>query len=47
MGIPELCQKYCDSDYGAATLINPKIKLVRDKELAYGADLCNHCWIME
>jgi len=47
MGVPEVCQKYCDSDYGAATLMNPKLKLVRDKELAYGADLCNHCWIME
>ncbi len=47
MGVPEICQKYCDSDYGAATLINPKLKLVRDKELAYGADICNHCWIME
>jgi len=33
--------------HGAATLINPKLKMIRDKELAYGADLCNHCWIME
>jgi len=47
LGVPEICQKYCDSDYGAAPLIHPKIKMVRDKELAYGADLCNHCWIME
>ena len=47
MGVPEICQKYCDSDYGAATLINPKLKMIRDKELAYGADLCNHSWIME
>jgi len=47
MGVPEVCQKYCDSDYGSAPLIHPKIKMVRDKELAYGADLCNHCWVME
>ena len=47
MGVPEICQKYCDSDYGTATLINPKLKMVRDKELAYGANLCNHCWVIE
>lgn len=47
MGVPEICQKYCDSDYGAASLINPKLKLVRDKELAYGANVCNHCWVIE
>ena len=47
MGVPEVCQKYCDSDYGSAPLLHPKIKMVRDKELAYGADLCNHCWVME
>lgn len=46
-GVPELCQKYCDSDYGAAALIHPKLKLIRDKELAYGAEICNHSWIME
>ena len=47
LGVPEICQKYCDSDYSAISLIHPRIKLVRDKELAYGADRCNHCWIME
>jgi len=46
-GVPEICQKYCDSDYGVAALIHPKIKMVRDKELAYGAEICNHCWVLE
>ena len=47
LGVPEICQKYCDSDYSVIPLMYPQIKLVRDKELAYGADCCNHCWIME
>ena len=47
MGVPEICQRYCDSDYGAAAPMHPKLKLVRDKELAHGATICNHSWIME
>ncbi len=47
MGVPEVCQRYCDSDYGAAALIHPGLKLERDKELAYGAEICNHSWTME
>jgi hypothetical protein len=47
LGVPEICQKYCDSDFPAAKAIHPKVKLVRDKELAYGASVCNHCWVME
>jgi len=46
-GLPELCQKYCDSDYAVAALLHPKLKMVRDKELAYGAKICNHCWVIE
>jgi hypothetical protein len=46
MGVPEIYQKYCDSDYGAAALMHPKLKMARDKELAYGATTCNHSWIM-
>ncbi len=47
MGVPEICQKYCDSDYGAAALMHPRLKMVRDKEIAHGAEICNHSWIME
>jgi hypothetical protein len=47
MGVPEVCQKYCDSDYKVIPLMYPKIKLVRDKELAYGDDCCNHCWVID
>jgi len=47
LGVAEICRRYCDSDYPAAQAIHPKVKLVRDKEIAYGADCCNHCWVME
>ena len=46
-GVPEICQKYCDSDYVVARAIHPKVKLIRDKEIAYGAAICNHCYVME
>jgi hypothetical protein len=46
MGVPEVCQRYCDSDYNVIPLMYPQIKLVRDNELAHGADCCNHCWVM-
>ncbi len=46
-GKMEVCQAYCDSDFMVTDVIHPKVKLVRDKELAYGAAICNHCWIME
>lgn len=43
----KLCEIYCDSDFETAKIINPKVKLVRDKTLAKGDDYCNHCWIWE
>ena len=46
-GVPEICQAYCDSDYISASVIHPKVKLIRDKELANGADHCNHAWVLE
>ncbi len=46
-GNMELCRMYCDSDFIVTDVIHPKVKLVRDKELAYGAAICNHSWIME
>ena len=46
-GIPEVCQMYCESDYIAAKAIHPKVKMVRDKVLAYGDNLCNHSWVLE
>ena len=46
-GVPEVCQAYCDSDYISAPMIHPKAKLIRDKELANGADYCNHIWFLE
>jgi hypothetical protein len=47
MGVPEVCQAYCDSDFLSTPMIHPKAKLVRDKELANGADHCNHVWTLE
>ena len=46
-GLPELCHAYCDSDFVSAPMIHPKVKMIRDKELARGADHCNHVWVME
>jgi hypothetical protein len=46
-GVPEVCQAYCDSDFVSAPMIHPKAKLIRDKELANGADHCNHVWVLE
>ena len=46
-GVPEVCQMYCDSDHIVAPVIHPKIKLVRDKVIAYGDDYCNHTWVLE
>ncbi len=46
LGMPEVCQRYCASDYPAAKAIHPRVNLVRDKELANGASCCNHCWVM-
>lgn len=46
-GVPEVCQMYCDSDYIVAKTIHPKVKLVRDKVIAYGNDYCNHSWVLE
>lgn len=47
LGAPEVCVKYCESDYEACKAFNPSIKMVRDKVLAEGADHCNHTWVMD
>ena len=44
LGAPEVCVKYCESDYEACKAFNPDIKMVRDKVLAEGDDHCNHTW---
>ncbi len=46
-GVREICQKSCNSDFIKAKAIHPKVKLVRDKAIAYGAEICNHCYVME
>ncbi|MBW1673788.1 MAG: L-2-amino-thiazoline-4-carboxylic acid hydrolase [Deltaproteobacteria bacterium] len=46
-GALEVCQAYCESDYLSAPMIHPHVKLIRDKELANGADYCNHVWVLE
>ena len=46
-GIPEVCQKYCDSDFEAFPQIDPKIRVTREHEIAYGDSYCDHCWTLE
>ncbi len=46
-GIPEVCQKYCDSDFEAFRHVHPKIKVTREHEIAYGDAYCDHCWTLE
>jgi hypothetical protein len=47
LGAPEVCLKYCESDYEACKAFNPAIIMLRDKVLAEGDDHCNHTWVME
>lgn len=47
LGAPEVCVKYCESDYEACKAFNPAIKMVRDKIIPNGDDYCNHTWIMD
>jgi len=46
-GIPEVCQKYCDSDFEAFRKIHPKLRVTREHEIAYGDTYCDHCWTLE
>jgi predicted ArsR family transcriptional regulator len=46
-GIPDVCQKYCDSDFEAFRNVHPKIKVTREHEIAYGDTYCDHCWTLE
>ena len=47
LGAPEVCVKYCESDYEACKSFNPDIKMIRDKILPDGDDHCNHTWVMD
>ena len=46
-GIPEVCQKYCDSDFEAFRHVHPNLKVTREHEIAYGDAYCDHCWTLE
>ena len=47
LGLPQVAPLYCDGDYAATKRFNPRMKVVRTKELARGADHCNHTWLYE
>lgn len=47
LGIPEVAQAYCDSDYGMVKAFNPDMKLIRSKTLAVGDDCCDHIWSLQ
>ena len=46
-GIPEVCRKFCDADFGAFSTLHPKMKLTRSHEISRGDEYCDHCWSME
>ena len=46
-GIPDVCRKYCDTDFEAFRKVHPKLKVVREHEIAYGDKFCDHCWVLE
>jgi predicted hydrocarbon binding protein len=46
LGVPEVCQRYCDSDHAFIKAFNPKMKLIRTKVIAAGDDYCDHIWAM-
>jgi predicted ArsR family transcriptional regulator len=46
-GIPEVCQKYCDGDYEAFRIVHPRLRVMREHEIAYGDGFCDHCWTLE
>jgi len=47
LGMPELCRLYCESDHPYIRAYNPKMKLVRTKEIANGDAYCDHVWVLE
>jgi len=47
LGVPEVCQAYCATDFELIKAFNPKMKLVRTKTLADGDDCCDHIWALE
>jgi len=47
LGLPQLCQLYCDSDHAYIKAFNPHMKLIRTKVIANGDDYCDHIWALE
>ncbi len=47
LGLPELCDVYCDSDYAFAKAFSPHLRLERTKTIAGGDDCCDHAWHWE
>ena len=46
-GIPEVCEKFCDADFGAFRKVHPRLHVTREHEISRGDDYCDHCWTME
>lgn len=47
LGLPQLCQLYCESDHPYIKAFNKGMKLVRTKVIAYGDEYCDHIWALE
>ena len=46
-GIPEVCEKFCDADFGAFRKVHPRLRLARTHEIPRGDSYCDHCWTLE
>ena len=47
LGLPQLCELYCESDHPYIKAFNPNMKLVRTKVIALGDEYCDHIWALE
>ena len=47
LGIPEVAQIYCNTDYGMIKAFNPQMKMIRTKTIAGGDEYCDHIWALE
>ena len=47
LGIPEVAQIYCGTDYGMIKAFNPQMKMIRTKTIADGDAFCDHIWALE
>jgi hypothetical protein len=47
LGMPELCQLYCNSDDAYIKAFNPQMRMIRTRTIASGDAYCDHIWALE